>query len=263
MRRFTAILALVTLTLIGGFTYGTPTTAALSGTIALTVQCTGNPERTTVTNNTDTALDLAGSSITSLVSPRQGVEPFALSGTLAPGASRTYETGSAATSNVPTRQSIYTNTDPNEGARLSGPYGSVSVLCSAGSGSLAVTQPTATPSPTAQPTATMTTTPVPTMTATAVATAVVTVTMPVATATTIPTMTATATLPVATSTPAPTMTVAPTPTIAPTATVVPVMPGLPNTGAGGGSQSFGALGAILIAIMGASGLAARLVTRRR
>jgi hypothetical protein len=39
--------------------------------------------------------------------------------------------------------------------------------------------------------------------------------------------------------------------------------GLPDTGAGGGSQPFGALGAFLVAIVAASGLAARLALRRR
>ncbi len=263
MRRFATILALAMMTLIGGLTYDAHDAAALSGTITLTIQCGGNPERTTVTNNTDATLDLAGSTITSLVSPRQGVEPFALSGTLAQGASKTYETGSAATNNVPTRQSIYTNTDPNEGARLSGPYGSVSVLCSAGSGSLVVTQPAPTATATTAPTATATMTP--TMTATATATAMPTTAAtqaatqaPTQAATMTATMTATAT---ATAMPSPTATTRAT--VVPTATMMP-MPTLPNTGGGGGhTQPLGPLAALLAGIAAASGLVARFVTRRR
>lgn len=251
MRRFAATLALATLTLLGTLTYDAPDAAALSGTITLTVQCGGNPERTTVTNNTDAPLDLAGSTIASLVNPRQGVEPFPLSGTLAPGAATTYETGPAATGNVPTRQSIYVDNTPGEGARLTTPYGSVSVLCSAGTGSLAVV---AAPAPTATvgqtPTATMTLAP----TAPAVATTAPTGTMPA---------------PGATSTPAPTMTprptVAPTATIPPTATTPAAMPGLPNTGAGGGARTPGvALPlALLIATLGARGVVLRRSGRGR
>lgn len=229
MRRFAAILALVALTLLGGLTYGAHGAAALVGTITLTLDCNGNPERTTITNGTDTVLDLSGFAVTSLVNPRQGVEPFRLSGTLAPGAAITYQTGSAATGgNVPTRQSIYVNTDPSEGARLTTPYGDLTVLCRAGTGSLGVTS------------------------------------APVPTATIMPTATAMPTArPIQTAVP----TVAPTATVVPTATAIAPMPGLPNTGGGGGTSPSGPLAALLVALCAVvligSGLVARLALRRR
>lgn len=281
MRRLAAVLALATLTLLGGLTYGAHDAAAITGTITLTVQCGGDPERTTITNNTDAALDLAQFTITSLVSARQGAERLPLSGILAPGTAKTFESGSAAANNVVTRQSIYVGTDPNEGARLATPYGPIEVLCSVGSRSLAVTDlvPTATvtmtstagatSAPTAVATTARTATALPTMpttTATATRPALATATRPATTRTPVPQPTPTAT---ATMTPTAVPTSAPTAvaTTAPTATATAVMAGLPGTGGGGGrSQPFGALGALgvlLIAIMAASGLVARVVTRQR
>ncbi len=134
--------------------------AAQAGTITLDVQCNAGPdlERTTITNNTDTSLNLSAFRVGSLYQPRSD-EPLPLSGSLAPGQSRTFETGRNASTNVLSQRTIYENVNPTEGARLTTPFGSVEVLCSAGSTSLRVMQSgTTTTTTTTMRTATTTTT---------------------------------------------------------------------------------------------------------
>ncbi len=113
-----------------------------AGTITLAVSCATNPERTTITNNTGGTLSLTGFQLVSVSNRRPGVPPIRLSGTVALGASREF---------------IYEDDDPNEGARLGTPYGTLTVLCRAGSGILPVdpgaTIPTVTPTVTPTSTA--------------------------------------------------------------------------------------------------------------
>ncbi len=137
--------------------------AAQTGTIAVSVSCGSNPERTTITNNTNQALNLSGFTLSSINDPRSN-EPFALSGTVAAGASVTFQTGTGATANVLTNQFIYDNEAANEGARLGTPFGTLTVLCSAGSNSLQLPGATTTPT-TPTPAATATTRPAATATA--------------------------------------------------------------------------------------------------
>jgi hypothetical protein len=111
--------------------------AAPSGTIDLTVACNTWPERTTITNNTDETLNLSGWTLGSLYQPGSD-EPFALSGTLDPGKSVTYESGLFASQNVLSSLPIYGNAAPSQGARLTTGFGTLDVLCSDGSGSLMV-----------------------------------------------------------------------------------------------------------------------------
>lgn len=146
-----------------------PQTGAVTGTFTLTVDCTANPERTTITNNTDETFDLSrttlgqGFTLGSLYQPRSN-EPFRLAGTLAPGVSITFETGSAASNNALSRDEIYNNQATGEGARLVTPFGGVDALCSARTGTLRIgdtpmaTAPTATGATTATTTTRTTTT---------------------------------------------------------------------------------------------------------
>ncbi len=106
----------------------------LNGSFTITVDCAGSPERTTLTNTlAGTPLDLSRFTLGSIVAPRGG-EPFPLSGTLASGESRTYETGPGATVNRLSGEAIYDEVDPREGARLTGFAADLEVLCSSGSG---------------------------------------------------------------------------------------------------------------------------------
>ncbi len=226
---------------------------AISGSITLMITCETTPERFRITNNTDEPIDLGRFTISSLVSPRPGVEPIRLGSVLAPGESKSYERA----------QPIFLNDNPAEGARLMTPYGDLTVLCSRGTGSLNVTtaQPTATAIP-----ATATATAIPTTAPTTVPTVVPTMTPP---PTATPIVTATATTPPPTATrPAATATATmiPTavPTVAPTATPPAPMPGLPNTGDGGGPGGGIGIGAVfLAALVGMAGLVRMIATKRR
>lgn len=225
MQRIAAILTLVGCLLVGGLAYSVQSAGAIAGTIRLSISCATNPETTTLTNNTDTTLNLAGFAFSTLVNPRQGIEPISFSGTLAPQASATISTGSNAPAGSRTQQSIYNNEAGGEGARLATPYGNLTVLCSAGSGELTVTDTTITTTPT-----TVTTTP--TTGGTTTTTAMTT------------TRTTTTTRAVTTTT-----------TAAP-------MPGLPNTGgggtAGGGTPELPLVTlAVLATLVGGGALAAR------
>lgn len=246
----TAIVALLVGALTGFIAIGSA--GAQTGSIALTIQCRTTPERTTITNNTDQALNLSGYRLTSLVLPR-GEEPLALSGTVAPGGSLTFETGGGAGQGL-TGAPIYNNDDPNEGARLTTPFGALTVLCGV-TGTNSGTLPVAAPQPTATapPAATATAPPPPTETP-ALA--------PTATLTSAPTATIPATVPPApTSPPPPTVPLATATAVPPTATAIPPtatpapMPGLPNTGAGGAGTAalFAPVAAALLLLAGLAG----------
>ncbi len=102
----------------------------LNGSFTLTVDCAGAPERTTLTNNlAGTPLNLSNFTLGSIVAPRGG-EPFRLSGTLASGESRTYETGPGAAVNPLSAEAIYEEADPREGARLTGFASDLVTSCS-------------------------------------------------------------------------------------------------------------------------------------
>jgi hypothetical protein len=118
----------------------------VTGSITLAISCYTNPELTTITNNTDQLLPLGSVKLGSLYQPRND-EPFTLGNTsvLNPGASITYQSGSGSTptSTSPglSSEPIYNNEAAGEGAILTTPYGTLTVLCSAGSGTLAVNSP--------------------------------------------------------------------------------------------------------------------------
>ncbi len=123
--------------------------------IVLSVGCALSPERTKIVNETNRTLDLSTFTLGSIYQPRAN-EPFRLSGTLAPGAGVTFETGTGAAENPLTNQEIYANGVAGEGARLTTPFGRLDVLCSATIGSLpftgaSVPPPVPPPSPPTQP----------------------------------------------------------------------------------------------------------------
>jgi hypothetical protein len=146
------LLALVVAIWLGGTRL---TTAQTIGTIRVAVDCKSDPERTIILNNTSQAISLDGWSLASLSRPIAGVEPFVLSGTLQPRASQIVLTGTGAPAGQ--TQLIYDDVDPSEGVRLRTPYGTLNVLCTAGSGELAISAlATPPPSPTVTPTPTST-----------------------------------------------------------------------------------------------------------
>lgn len=84
--------------------------------VTVTVACTTNPEKTVVKNNSPSALTVK--TVGSIDDPRDN-EPFTVNRSLAGGATITFQSGSAATSNVLTRQHIYDNdAGTAEGARV-------------------------------------------------------------------------------------------------------------------------------------------------
>ena len=142
-------LAAVLLALVTVWPGAAATATAQIGSIALAIECAADPERTTVRNDTDQPLTLGALRLGSLDQPRSN-EPFTLpGGVLPPGGAITYLTGEAAPEGTLTltRQSIYDNASPGEGARLTTPFGTLTVLCSAGSGSLTVSGPPLRPPP--------------------------------------------------------------------------------------------------------------------
>src|SRR5215210_9116409 len=138
-----ALIAALWLCIAGGW--------AQTGTITLTVDCDADPEQTTLTNTTDQPLNVGAWRLASLYQPREGESYQLTAGPLAPGESRTYWTGEGAPTGTPltlTRQFIYENDAPSEGAGLTTPYGTLNVLCSQGTGTLQVRQPVqVTPTP--------------------------------------------------------------------------------------------------------------------
>jgi hypothetical protein len=126
--------------------FASTATGAATGSISLAISCFSSPERSTITNNTDQILPLGQVRLGSLYQPRAG-EPYTLGNTsvLLPGQAITFQTGpnSEPGPDSPrlTDAAIYSNDAASEGARLETPYGILTVLCSAGSGTLAVSAP--------------------------------------------------------------------------------------------------------------------------
>ncbi|CAA9562431.1 MAG: hypothetical protein AVDCRST_MAG88-1610 [uncultured Thermomicrobiales bacterium] len=115
--------------------------ATIAGTSGLAIDCGANPETSTISNGTDEALDLARFALGTLHQPRTN-EPFRLSGTLAPGAGITFQSGERAAANVLTRQFIHDNDQPErEGAVLLTPFGELRVPCHRRDGRLPVGTP--------------------------------------------------------------------------------------------------------------------------
>jgi hypothetical protein len=96
----------------------TPRLAEAAPAVGVNVNCTSNPEKTAVTNNTNKPIRVK--KVSSIYKPRPGVEPVPVNRTLKPDKSITFESGSKANgSNALTRQYIYENdVGSREGARV-------------------------------------------------------------------------------------------------------------------------------------------------
>jgi hypothetical protein len=89
------------------------------------VQCSGNPERATITNNTGSAITIY--SVGSTYQPRSG-EPYYVNKTLKAHKSFTHESGTAATTHVLTHQFLY-NDDVRDRVRFKTSVGKIVDHC--------------------------------------------------------------------------------------------------------------------------------------
>ncbi len=104
------------------------TPAAPAASVRVAVDCTGNPERTTIINDTRQTITIT--SIGSLYQPRAN-EPFRRNQALAAGARMTFQSGPRATTNVLTPQRIYNDEHlAEEGVRVVTSVGTVEQRCS-------------------------------------------------------------------------------------------------------------------------------------
>ncbi len=94
-----------------------PRLAEAAPAVGVNVNCTSNPEKTAVTNNTNKPIKIK--KVGSIYQPRSN-EPFVVNRTLKPDKRITFESGSKANgSNALTRQYIYENdVGSREGARV-------------------------------------------------------------------------------------------------------------------------------------------------
>lgn len=94
-----------------------PRFAEAAPAVQVNVNCTSNPERTAVKNNTNSSIKV--NKVSSINDPRSN-EPFTVNRTLKAGKTITFKSGPNARSNVLTRQYIYDNdAGSREGARVS------------------------------------------------------------------------------------------------------------------------------------------------
>ena len=110
-RRVRALLAtalVVSLSVLG------PSSAG-AASVGIGLSCYSNPELTKVTNNTSSTIRIR--KIRSTYRP-QDFEPITVGRDLAPGKTLTFQSGFRATSNVLTRNFIYTNLAERDGTRV-------------------------------------------------------------------------------------------------------------------------------------------------
>ena len=104
---------------------GSSSPPAVSG-VTVSVRCASNPEVTTVTNGRSTSIAII--SIGSLVQPGNG-EPYRVGRMLQAGERMTFQTGSAASENVLTREFLYEDDSATEGVRVETTVGTVTRQC--------------------------------------------------------------------------------------------------------------------------------------
>lgn len=103
---------------------------ASEGSFEVEVQCSGDPERTTVRNTGETPITVE--QIDSLFEDVPG-EPYQPNDTIAPGEEIIYETGEQASGqNVLANRPIYHDDEPSEGVEVKTTAGTVQVLCAEG-----------------------------------------------------------------------------------------------------------------------------------
>lgn len=97
--------------------------------ISVSVNCTGNPEKVTIKNNTGATIRVT--SIGSRYQPRSS-EPYAVNVAIGSGNSKTFTAGPAATGPLKlTGQYIFANGNPEEGARVTTSVGTKTRRCPA------------------------------------------------------------------------------------------------------------------------------------
>lgn len=98
------------------------------GSIRISLSCYGNPEKTTIGNTSKKSFTIE--TVGSTYQP-YSFEPFHVNHVLKPGQWISYQTGSAAHTNVLTHDYIYDN-NGKDGARVATTLGTFSEHCSAG-----------------------------------------------------------------------------------------------------------------------------------
>jgi hypothetical protein len=131
-RTIIALAALAALCL--GATPSVTAAAAPHGSITMRINCVPKYNSVQIFDDTDQELDLRTWTVTSLYRPGPD-EPIALNGTVAPGGGATFFSG-ASKDRVLIGHDIFQSGQPGEGARLTTPYGTLDVLCTAGRGTL-------------------------------------------------------------------------------------------------------------------------------
>ena len=99
---------------------------ALSAGVAIKLSCYSNPERTTITNNTGSAITIQ--TVGSTYMPNV-TEPFHVNRVLTPGATITYQSGTHATRHVLTQSFIYYNNDELDGTSVKTSVGTFTKRC--------------------------------------------------------------------------------------------------------------------------------------
>jgi hypothetical protein len=105
-----------------------PRFAEAAPAVQVNVNCTSNPERTAVKNNSSKTIKVK--TVSSIYKPRPGVEPVSVNRTLKPGKTITFQSGPKARgSYVLTKQYIYENDVNGEGAKVTTSVGRFTDHC--------------------------------------------------------------------------------------------------------------------------------------
>lgn len=136
MRRTIIALAALAALCLAATPGATATSAATTpqGSISMQIYCIPKANSVQVFNDTDQVLDLRTWTVASLYQPGPD-EPIALNGAIVPGSGATFFSG-AGKDRVLIGHDIFQSGQPGEGARLTTPYGTLDVLCTAGRGTL-------------------------------------------------------------------------------------------------------------------------------
>lgn len=130
MRRAIIALGALVALCLGTVLPATAAGAAPRGSISMQIYCIPKANSVQIFNDTDEELDLQTWTVASLYQPGPD-EPIALNGSVSPGGAATFFSGASKT-RVLIGHDIFQPDQPNEGARLTTPYGTLDVLCSAG-----------------------------------------------------------------------------------------------------------------------------------
>lgn len=104
---------------------GAPPSVGAAAAVKVTLSCYGNPEKTTIKNNSSASITVR--KVGSTYQP-YSYEPITVNKRLAPGAAVTYQTGHGAVRNVLTRNYIYNN-NGRDGAKVVTTIGTFTKRC--------------------------------------------------------------------------------------------------------------------------------------